>query len=130
MDMPTTSTTGEKRSEELETLFHDIDRCMSVLQGDLHQPGTPAVVLRLESLWNKLKMSSQNCISDGGNSVAIVGNENTGGAGVSCRSEAQGEHTSTTQSSSMEQRALYCTGTLGVYSKWGMFRCNGLLFEK
>lgn len=32
-----------------------IDVCISVLQGDLHQPGTPAIVLKLAASWQKLK---------------------------------------------------------------------------
>ena len=99
--------------EELQSLFRDIDSCMAVLQGDLHQPGTPAVVLKLESLWNKLKMASQ---CDGDNSVAMVEDEKSGGIGVGCRSEIQSEHVvSTTQSSPMEG-ALYYGETLGLRS--------------
>lgn len=32
-----------------------IENCISVLQGDLHQPGTPAIVLKLAASWQKLK---------------------------------------------------------------------------
>jgi len=31
-----------------------INDCISVLQGDLHQPGTPAIVLKLAASWQKL----------------------------------------------------------------------------
>lgn len=41
--------------EEAGTSLQSIEDCISVLQGDLHQPGTPAVVLKLASSWKKMK---------------------------------------------------------------------------
>ena len=38
-----------------EATIKSIDDCISVLQGDLHQPGTPAIVLKLTASWEKFK---------------------------------------------------------------------------
>lgn len=37
-----------------------INSCITVLQGDLTQPGTPAIVLKLAASWEKLKLYIQN----------------------------------------------------------------------
>lgn len=64
---------------EVGTLLRSIDDCISVLQGDLHQPGTPAVVLKLASSWHKVKSfltpkSHEQSYSDN-NIVAMVNDE-------------------------------------------------------
>ena len=41
--------------DDTRNLLQSIDECISILQGDLYQPGTPAVVLKLASSWQKLK---------------------------------------------------------------------------
>lgn len=41
--------------EEAAVQIQSIDDCISVLQGDLHQPGTPAIVLKLAASWQKVK---------------------------------------------------------------------------
>lgn len=42
-------------SEGCETAIRSVENCISVLQGDLHQPGTPAIVLKLTASWQKVK---------------------------------------------------------------------------
>ena len=37
-----------------------INSCITVLQGDLTQPGTPAIVLKLAASWEKLKLYFQS----------------------------------------------------------------------
>ena len=41
--------------EDLETLQQSIESCISILLGNLQQPGIPAVVLKLSSSWKKVK---------------------------------------------------------------------------
>lgn len=41
---------------ECEATIASISCCISVLLGDLTQPGTPAIVLKLVSSWEKLKL--------------------------------------------------------------------------
>lgn len=43
--------------EEEQATIGSIDNCISALQGDLNQPGTPAIILRLTASWQKLKSS-------------------------------------------------------------------------
>lgn len=38
-----------------EADIRSIDNCITVLQEGLHQPGTPAIVLKLAASWQKLK---------------------------------------------------------------------------
>ena len=40
-----------------EADIRSIDNCITVLQEGLHQPGTPAIVLKLAASWQKLKDS-------------------------------------------------------------------------
>lgn len=37
------------------TVVESISSCISILKGDLHQPGTPAIVFKLAASWDKLK---------------------------------------------------------------------------
>ena len=63
---------------EVNSLFQGIDNCISVLQGDLHQPGTPAIVLKLASSWAKVKslvLAPHQLLQDSDSSVAIVKSE-------------------------------------------------------
>ena len=39
---------------DIKASIKSIEDCISVLQGDLHQPGTPAIVLKLAASWQKL----------------------------------------------------------------------------
>ncbi len=40
---------------DIGAAIESINSCICVLQGNLHQPGTPAIVLKLEASWEKLK---------------------------------------------------------------------------
>lgn len=40
---------------DLKAAIDSISSCISVLLGDLQQPGTPAIVLKLAASWEKLK---------------------------------------------------------------------------
>ena len=38
-----------------EAAIKSVENCLTVLQGDLHQPGAPAIVLKLASSWQTIK---------------------------------------------------------------------------
>lgn len=40
---------------DIQECLKSVEDCISVLQGDLHQPGTPAIVLKLAATWQKVK---------------------------------------------------------------------------
>lgn len=48
---------------EVQASMKSVEDCISVLQGDLHQPGTPAIVLKLAASWQKLHLFLTNYLN-------------------------------------------------------------------
>lgn len=52
---------------EVQGFIKSIGDCISVLQGDLHQPGATAIVLKLAASWQKLHPFLTNLLQNGVN---------------------------------------------------------------
>lgn len=82
---------------DYEAAFVSISSCISVLEGDLQQPGTPAIVLKLAASWEKLKsyllpqdgadLKQEEHVSTD-SSVGTVGGEGTDTTCVENRTQA------------------------------------------
>ncbi len=66
-------------NNEAKRFIQSMDDCISVLQGDLSQPGTPAIVLKLSSSWNKLKALFSSSLEKPNNDTVtkVIGQEET-----------------------------------------------------
>ena len=69
--------------EELQASIESIRDCISVLQGDLHQPGTPAIVLKLAASWQKLQPSLTHFLKTSSGDGELSQQE-TSTAGLEC----------------------------------------------